>query len=195
MDVLKDFYQQMTEAAINNEIAYNGSISDATRELIANNMSYITNYAKWGLGDTERNNWVLADSVLKEFFDRDCVTPLAGDRVFVTAIGRRGRDGKLDGTSKMYDHALITEVRDGRAHICVQPYVPFLDLSSGVIAGHGLALSCSGGYFQSVPLDDLKPAFPVTNRFKFWGAGARADGALQICRPVRAWSITSDLFY
>lgn len=195
MTILADIYKQAIEDAIQNEIACNGSVSDATRELIECNLTYIHNHARFGLNEIELGHWAMADDLLKEFFDRACVTPLAGDRVFVDAIGRRGRDGKLDGTSKLYDHALITEVRDGRAHICTQPYVPFVDLSSGVIAGHGLALSCSGGYFQSVPLEDLKPAFPVTGKFKFWGNGSRADGALQICRPVRAWSITSDLFY
>jgi len=195
MTILADIYKQAIEDAIQNEIAWNGSVSDQARELIECNLTYIHNHARFGLNETELARWAMAADLLKEFFDRACVTPMAGDRVFVTATGRRGPDGRLDGSSKMYDHALITDIRDGMAQICTKPYAPFVDLSSGVIAGHGLALSCSGGYFQSVPLDELKPAFPVTGKFKFWGYGPRADGALSIVRPVRAWSITSDLFY
>jgi len=186
---VRDLYTSAVSDAIDNEIRYNGSVSGAARELIENNLSYVREHARIGLSPREISNWCKAGEILARFVQINTDHPLAGDRVVVTAT--------YGGQNKVYDHALVSsvDVTAQTVTIITQPYTPFISTDRGPDDSNGLIVSCSGGYFQTVPWSDLHREHDRPANFNFWGNGARGNGALTIRRPVRGWSITSDLFY
>lgn len=152
------------------------------------NRQYVQTY---GISTAAINNCQSVLKVLKNIFSRTVTKPLKGDRVIVHATGR------VDGTTKTYPNALITDIYDDKVVICVQPYAPFL---IGAMFTHehdekGLKMSVSGGYFDSTKAGNLELTEPQNAWYCFFADGARAGGAVYIeCKAV-TWAVTTDEFY
>lgn len=178
------------EDALNKMLADNIPHQTAIDILEGGNDSYLGEHKR--INPTALANWETAQSLLVNFFaeSSEDVPTKVGDRVVVTATGRTDKETRL------YENAIITEIWDGDATICVQPHAPFINTNpTRFCNNNGILMSVSGGYFQSVPLDELKQAPSQIGTYCFWGTTAQASGALYMKVMARTWSVTSDKFY
>lgn len=158
---------------------------------VPNNLSYVREH---GLSVKAANKFWRLSMMLQHFHTVQRDIPLAGDRVHLTATGR------VDGDTKVYPNAIITNTGKNGVSICVQPYAPFIameipEVFDPVELG-GLTMSVSGGYFQNTPWVSLKPRDPLPATYWVFGEGARANGGLYVeVKHAKAWEVVSDLFY
>lgn len=85
-----------------------------------------------------------------------------------------------------YDRAHIDVIgEDGNAHVCEQPYVPFIHEADNPI---GFGFSTSGGAWLHCGTGRMTPAGQELKRFCDWGScGACRNGAIEFMALVNVW--------
>lgn len=104
--------------------------------------------------------------------------PKPGDVVEVTVI--------YPESVKQYPNARIEKVRDGKASICLEPFVPHInEIGSAVI---------SGGPWKSIPLDKLTYQYQVEAAFWTWGTKGHmsSGGGINFTAAVNRFVATVD---